>query len=309
MNPRAILSFAIFLGGMSFMARGPIARTLAAIENAASSPAVVFTSTDLQGIVEQSLADGPPYRVPRVVPATLPPDIERLAPGQRKRVFITTILPLVLAENERVLRDRAELLRLLGHETLSETEQRWLAALLKRYRINPPAQAGPELIAQALLRRLDEVPVSMALAQAALESGWGTSRAAQEGNALFGQYAFMGPAGGSYELKGFVSLQDCINDYVRNLNSHPAYSEFRALRLAQRRGGDGLDPFALASTLTRYSSRGVDYTEHVHEMMLMNDLRRYDAASLCAVDDAVVASLVPAPAGDTFANAQVSEAS
>jgi len=295
MDSRVFRSLALLFGA-SILACSPTARVSepAVPEDTPAKP-MVFSSSDLRDLVDRCLVLGPPYEVPRVVPAGLPPEILTAEPGERKRVFIGTVLPLVLHENERIARERAEVLRLLGKSTLTPAEQEWMLALLGEYRVAPPRNLAPEVIAQAILRRLDEVPVSLALAQAALESGWGTSRAAREGNALFGQYAYTGSEG-SYELKGFASLQDCIRDYVRNLNSHPAYSEFRALRLAQRRSGQALDPFALASTLTRYSTRGVDYTEHVHEMMRMNDLPRFDEALLRAVSDEMLSSLTSGPA-------------
>jgi Bax protein len=143
-----------------------------------------------------------------------------------------------------------------------------------------------------LLRRVDIVPPSLALTQAALESGWGTSRFAQEGNALFGQKAFNDSVDSLlsrhkkpadvHRYRSYDSLMSAVRSYVHNLNSHPAYGEFRSQRAELRKkAGDGpLDGDNLARTLLRYSERGLSYTADIRQMMRSNGMRSYDAARL-----------------------------
>lgn len=140
-----------------------------------------------------------------------------------------------------------------------------------------------------LLARLDIVPVSLALAQAAEESGWGTSRFAAEGNALFGQWAWgenaIRPQNqreglGDYGIAAFETPLESVRAYMHNLNTHPAYAELRARRAEMRRDDETLSGWELANTLTRYSERGQDYVDTLHTIMRVNRLADTDSAYL-----------------------------
>ena len=171
--------------------------------------------------------------VPRVLLHRMPDDLAKVeSAADRKALFFRTLLPLMLDANEAVLRDRARLIaleqRLAAGETISAREQAWLERLAQNYEVD-----GVNF--QQLLRRVDAVPPSLAMAQAAIESGWGTSRFAREGQALFGQKVFnpdigMTPASADdddYQIHAFNGLAEGVRAYVRNLNTHNAYRDFR----------------------------------------------------------------------------------
>lgn len=233
--------------------------------------------------------------VPRLYLANLPTDLPKVESAEiRKAVFIKALLPIILRTNEEVLDRRARLETLSRKVTagraLSEEEQAWLDETAALYDLKKPNLAE-------LLRRVDVVPPSLALAQAALESGWGTSRFAQKGNALFGQkiFAESSAAMPSYDKQGnevfrmrsFEDVIGSVRSYVHNLNSHPAYADFRKVRADMRRkaGPDRHDfgPLAgdaLAKSLLSYSERGEDYVTDVRTLMQTNDLRVFDRARL-----------------------------
>ena len=233
--------------------------------------------------------------VPRIFVAALPEDLRSIRqPERRKRTFIKTVLPLVLRANQEVLADRRRLhglvRRMQAGAPLSSEQQGWLAALADRYggSADDPAE---------LLRRVDIVPVSLALAQAAEESGWGTSRFARQGNAVFGQWTWDTeagivprdrPRGRSHLVRKFPVLQQSVSAYIDNLNSNPAYAGFRKARASQRaKGGGGrdtdsdvLDGHALAGHLSAYSERGAAYVRTLRAIIGQNDLQAFDSARL-----------------------------
>lgn len=227
--------------------------------------------------------------VPRVFLASLPRDMKRLRSiDTRKRVFLRTILPLVLKVNEAVLLERGRLLalrqRVEAGRPLTPAARAWLENLARRYKVDPDA-----LDFDALLARVDAVPPALALAQAAEESGWGTSRFALEGNAPFGQWTFDAANGivpkrrengKAHLVRVYDHLLDGVRAYSRNLNSHPAYRRFRKMRAQMRRTGRDLDGYELAGTLTSYSERGEAYVESLRAIMRVNDLTPLDRARL-----------------------------
>ena len=145
------------------------------------------------------------------------------------------------------------------------------------------------------------VPVSVALGQAALESGWGTSRFAQQGNALFGQIGVSGApetvmlkseADGTL-FRSFDSLTGAVRAYVQNLNTHNAYREFRAARASLRKkAGEGhpLEGLLLVGALTRYSERGADYLGDLRGLIRINKLQQFDKSRLAGVSSTADAS-------------------
>ena len=229
--------------------------------------------------------------VPRVFVAALPSDMPRLGSvATRKAVFIKTVLPLILRVNEEILDQRRRLIlleeRVRSDRPLSAGDSLWLERLAGRYGV----RRGD---LKELLLRVDAIPPSLALAQAAEESGWGTSRFAQEGNAMFGERTrYRGtpgmvprnrPDGRRYKVKSFSWLLDGVRSYARNLNIHPAYGEFRRTRAALRRQageGAGVEGLKLAASLVRYSQRGADYVRALKTIMGANDLDQFDKARL-----------------------------
>jgi len=215
--------------------------------------------------------------VPRLYVARLPLDMPGLDDAdQRKAVFIKALLPLILAVDEAAAVDRSRLIVLAAREQRGEplraVERDWLAALARRYggRVDNPAD---------LLARVDIVPPSLALAQAAEETGWGTSRVVLQHNALFGQQVW-NANGREASIRAFDHLGTSVAAYIQNLNAHPAYAAFRASRAALRAAGQPLDSDLLARTLHRYSERRADYIADLRRIIRSNSLVEFDRARL-----------------------------
>ena len=226
-------------------------------------------------------------KIPPIFISTMPKDLHAIASvDEKKELFIRSILPLVLLSNERISKDRARLLQiaytLQKGKALSQTERDFLDVLYVEYETTPGDIAE-------LIERVDIVPPSLALAQAAEESGWGTSRFAQMGNALYGQQVLEGDEGilplervegRKHYVRSFDTLYETVASYTNNLNSHRAYGEFRKARAEMRRNKDVLNPEILAKTLVKYSERGEDYVKTIKRIMRINDLAALDAARL-----------------------------
>ena len=237
-------------------------------------------------------------RVPRLFLAGLPSDLAEIRDATaRKAIFFQTILPLILHINEEILAERRRLWQLRHHlrlgERLNATDRLWLAVMAERYRV----KRGD---IDALLNRVDIVPVSLALAQSAEESGWGTSRFGREGNALFGMWTTardggMTPLnrdqGKTHKIKAYGSLLESVRSYVRNLNRHGAYKQFRSARADMRRAGAPLEGAVLAGELTAYSQRGADYVATIRTIIEANGLSRLDAARLSETGTAAKPSI------------------
>jgi Bax protein len=139
------------------------------------------------------------------------------------------------------------------------------------------------------LRRVDAISPALALAQSAEESGWGRSRFAVKGNALFGQRTWgkgsglvpqRRDEGGRHEVRVFPSLLESVRSYARNLNGHPAYGDFRARRAAMRARDTKLDPYGLIETLTAYSERREDYVRTIHKILRVDNLEELEGTRL-----------------------------
>ncbi|MDF1552779.1 MAG: glucosaminidase domain-containing protein [Deferrisomatales bacterium] len=244
---------------------------------------------------------------PALAPSRFPPGLEELPVERKKSAFLRAVLPLVVSVNTDVARERTrvqELARAIATASHSLTEEEWalVASLSKRYRVpgaeGAMAEGRVAEVLEELLLRIDQVPVGLALSQAALESGWGTSRFAVEGNSLFGQWVFsrrgMDPAerpeGAGYSVARFRDLRASVAAYVRNLNTSWAYREYRNLRAAMRTRGDGgLDALALAGELLHYSARREAYVDEVRAVIRGNRLTRFRGTRLLPVDGLVAA--------------------
>jgi len=225
--------------------------------------------------------------VPRLFMSTLPHDLPDVRKAeQRKLLFIKAALPLILHVNELILHDRARLAALNERSRQglapSAADEAWLGELAGKYGLEKPDFDG-------LLARVDIVPPSLALAQSAEESGWGTSRFAREGNALFGQRTWSDVAGlipheraegETYRVRTFGHLIDGVKSYARNLNSHPAYEAFRRRRAELRAEGATIDGEDLAGTLHTYSERGAEYIKTLRTIMRVNRLSVFDLVRL-----------------------------
>jgi len=231
--------------------------------------------------------------VPRVILASIPEDLKDVREVKvRKAIFFKTVLPLVLQVNEEISAERDRLWQVrfdksMGRK-LDAVDRLWLAVMSDKYKV----KRGD---IDALMQRVDIVPPSLALAQAAEESGWGTSRFAREGNAIFGQWTYSKKVDGikplereegqSHRIRAFDSLLDSVRAYARNLNTHRAYRAFRKERATLRRGGKPIDGLRLTTTLTSYSERGEDYVRTLRTIMSANALEKFDKARLRDSDD------------------------
>lgn len=227
--------------------------------------------------------------VPRLMLASLPAGISSVPTvEEKKRMFLATVLPVALYVNEKLAEQRRILIgleacRAKGKVPDAQTEA-WLRAMAELY------DTAPKI--SALLARVDTVPPSLMLAQAAAESGWGTSRFAQQGNALFGEYTWgeangMRPGGvdgkARIRVRRFDDIVDSVVSYARNLNTHPAYAGFRDARARARAGGAQPDSLELAGEFVRYSIRREAYVEDLRAIIRANKLDDFDRARL---DDA-----------------------
>ena len=200
---------------------------------------------------------------------------------KRKELFIQIILPLVIDENNSIKLDRMKLFSILNKSKNTKTEQIWLNMKFKQYGV-----VNKDL--STLKIRMDEVPVSMAIAQAAKETGWGTSRFAQEGNALFGQWTWSGkgikPADAeddsTHKVMRFKVLQASVKAYQRNLNTHSSYKDFRSARAELRDEEKKLDSMILTEYLDKYAETGKEYVKTLQQIIRQNDLKDFDDSKL-----------------------------
>jgi len=212
----------------------------------------------------------------------LPKEIKMIENVQkRKDLFIQIILPLVIKENNNIRLDRKKLFSILNKSKNTRIEKVWLLKKFKQYGV-----VNKDL--STLKVRMDEVPISMAIAQAAKETGWGTSRFALEGNALFGQWTWSGegikPAGAdddsTHKIMKFKVLQASVKAYQRNLNTHNSYKEFRSARAELRDRGKKLDSIILSEYLDRYAETGKKYVKILQLIIKQNQLTDFDDAKL-----------------------------
>ena len=231
--------------------------------------------------------------VPPLIVTRFPEDLNhRLNSGEKKRAFLLSLLPMVLLANQAIEAERRELETLLARHDqmglISQEEKQRLKEMVDYYQLERDPLNDKRARAM-LLHRVDILPPSLVLAQAATESGWGTSRFTREGNNLFGQRTYRTgngivpsrrPDGENHEVKRFGSLFESVRSYMRNLNTHNAYRELRDLRARLRRGGEHLSGVQLASGLDAYSALNGDYIDYVRDMIRANDLSRANQAFL-----------------------------
>ena len=212
----------------------------------------------------------------------LPNEIKQIESSKkRKNLFIQIILPLILEENNLILLDRKKLFSILNKNKNSKKEINWLNRKFKQYGV-----LNKDI--PTLKVRMDIVPVSLAIAQAAKETGWGTSRFALEGNALFGQWTWSGdgikPAGAESDTKHkvmkFRVLKASVRAYQRNLNTHSSYKNFRQLRAQLRDDSESLDSLLLADQLDNYAETGKEYTKILKQIINQNSLKDFDDVKL-----------------------------
>ena len=212
----------------------------------------------------------------------LPRDIKSLGNTKQKReLFIKILLPLILNENNKITEDRKRLFKILNKNFNSPGERVWLKRRFKEYKIKDQDLSK-------LKMRMDIIPVSIALAQAANESGWGTSRFALEGNALFGQWTWskkgISPKNKdknkTHKVLQFQVLKASVRAYKNNLNTHNAYREFREARAKLRENENSINGRELTQYLKNYASIGEKYVAILNDIIERNSLTDFDKSNL-----------------------------
>jgi Bax protein len=212
----------------------------------------------------------------------LPKEIKMIENSKkRKEFFIQIVLPLIIEENNNIKLDRKTLFTIINKSNNLNSEKQWLEKKYKQY--------GVKLGDLSTLKiRMDEIPVSLAIAQAAKETGWGTSRFALEGNALFGQWTWSGEGlkpkeakeGQSHKVMKFNILQASVRAYQRNINTHSTYKDFRKARAKLRDSKKPLDSIELSKYLNKYAETGNQYVEVLQKIIKQNKLQDFDDAKL-----------------------------
>ncbi len=231
--------------------------------------------------------------VPPLILQNLPGDLNKIQSSKhRKSIFFKALLPMILLANDEIRVERKQLLiidqQLSAKQSLNEQQLQTIATLSKRYKVKF-YDTQPEKTVDKLLSRVDIIPEDLALAQAANESAWGTSRFSRVANNLFGQWTFIPgqgiipkdrPEGATYEVRKFATIYDSVRSYLHNLNTHSAYKQLRELRTRSRLNGQSPDGLKLAEGLLRYSTRGEDYIKELQAMIRSNQLSRFTTAKL-----------------------------
>ena len=233
------------------------------------------TNYSLQDVREKKL-------VKPVALTLLPAEIKMIEnTKQRKDFFIQIVLPLILKENNNIRLDRKRLFSIINKSNNTKLEKKWLDKKYKQYGV-------PSKELSILKIRMDEIPVSLAIAQAAKETGWGTSRFAQEGNALFGQWTWSGEGlkpkdadkSKGHKVMKFNVLQASVRAYQRNLNTHSSYKNLRKARAELRDKGLPLDSLLLVKFLNQYAETGEKYVDVLQKIIKQNNLKDFDDARL-----------------------------
>ena len=207
---------------------------------------------------------------------------------KRKELFIQIVLPLILEENNKILLDRTKLFAILNKNNNSKSDNEWLIKKFKQYGVTKKD-------IPTLKRRMDIIPPSMAIAQAAKETGWGTSRFALEGNALFGQWTYTdkgikpaaADAGTKHKVMMFNVLKSSVRAYARNLNTHKSYKEMRFVRAIQRDNVGKLISLELVDYLDKYAETGKEYTIILKKIIEQNSLTDFDDVKILPNSEAV----------------------
>ncbi len=211
-----------------------------------------------------------------------PRDLDNLQSVQlKKETFIKIVLPLIVAENEKILDDREKLKTLIEKKFTTDTEKQWLRQKLLEYKVKKSDL-------KELMFRMDMIPVSIALAQAAKESGWGTSRFALEGNAIFGQWTWDGQGiaplnrdgDKNHKILKFPILRASVKAYKNNLNTHKSYYKFREKRNQLRNKSKSITGLALTDTLKNYAQTGSEYTKILNQIITQNNLSDFEPVRL-----------------------------
>ena len=255
-------------------------------ENNSEINLVRYTTSEINALFKEVKYDLKEVRDTKLVKpidiGLLPNEIKNIgSPKKRKEMFIKIVLPLIIKENSKIRMDRKRLFMILSKNSNTDIEKKWLEKKYKQY--------GVTLNDLSTLKvRMDEIPVSLAIAQAAKETGWGTSRFALKGNALFGQWTWSGEGlkpkeaekGENHKVMKFHNLQLSVRAYLRNLNTHSSYKNLRKARTELRNRNKTLDSLVLSNHLDKYAETGTEYIEVLQKIIIQNSLKDFDEARL-----------------------------
>ena len=220
--------------------------------------------------------------VPRTFISQLPNDLNTYHNKQRKKLFISILLPLLIKGNEIILNERNKIKLLFDQSNFVRIQ-----SFCQKYKIKKIlcVENKSDLLKERLMLKVDVLPISLMLAQAAIESGWGLSRFAKQGNALFGQWVWGKSAEGikpknatnaNFAVKSFDNLQSSVNGYLLNLNSHPAYNKMRQYRKLMRKRSKIITGKNCAKYLDRYAEIGYEYVEKIVTLINMNNFEIFN---------------------------------
>ncbi len=211
-----------------------------------------------------------------------PKDLDELQNTRlKKETFIKIVLPLIVAENEKIIADREKFKLVSSKKFTTDQEKQWLRQKLLEYKVKKGDM-------KELKVRMDIIPTSIALAQAAKESGWGTSRFALEGNAIFGQWTWSGngiapldrESNKSHKILKFPILRASVKAYQNNLNTHKSYSKFRLKRVELRKKNNNISGLELTETLINYAQTGSEYIKIINQIIKQNRLSDFEPVRL-----------------------------
>jgi len=254
--------------------------------NDLETDSVRLTASTIKQLFEDTgynLSDVRKKKLVKPVALTLLPDEIKMIENTKKRkdFFIQIVLPLIIKENNNIKLDRKTLFTIINKSNNTPKEIKWLEKKYKQYGVKSKDLSTLKI-------RMDEIPTSLAIAQAAKETGWGTSRFALEGNALFGQWTWSGEGlkpkdaekGEGHKVMKFNVLQASVRAYQRNLNTHSTYKEFRKARAELRDLNKPLDSMELSKYLNKYAETGKQYVEVLQKIITQNKLQDFDDAKL-----------------------------
>ncbi|MBT5186326.1 MAG: hypothetical protein HOH19_11885 [Kordiimonadaceae bacterium] len=225
-------------------------------------------------------------QVPNIYLEELPRELKTIKDTDlKKQLFISVLLPPILKVNEYIVFERRQLSEIISRIEINgdytPNDLRWLDQKMSRYKLK-------EFNVAELYSRMNIIPPSLALTQAAIETGWGSSRFAQEANALFGQWTYeedegivplAREEGKTHRVKKFNNLLGAVESYALNLNTHAAYEEFRLERRKYARPED-IEVSSLLITLIFYSELGYEYIDNLNSIIRLNELANFDKATL-----------------------------
>ena len=229
--------------------------------------------------------------VPRMYFSSIPKNINEYKIFEKKKVFLSILLPIALRGNELALEERKRLKVAFLTNNIYKIEYFAKKYKVKNFtKINFGSLNSLQLrnIKKELLIKVNRVPVSMIIAQAIIESGWGSSRFAQEGNALFGEWTWKSNDGikpngnldANFAVKSFKNISESLNSYILNLNRHPAYTEMRNYRSMMFKAGKDITGYDTAAYLENYAEIGLAYVEKVNNMIKSNKLYKFENSVL-----------------------------